>query len=56
MSWIIFDWAGNRIILNKKDTWQSFDDAEADLSQFIDDNGWDYEECRGEYYIEEKKS
>lgn len=56
MSFIIKDWAGNRITLNKKDTWKSFDDAESDLSQFIDDNGWDYDETRGEYYIEEKKS
>ena len=55
MTWLIRDWAGNRITLpvngKPKDTWESFDDAEYDLDCFLGD---DYETDRQEYYIELK--
>lgn len=54
MKFLIVDWAGNRITLivdgNKKDTWETFDDAEYDLNVFLGDA---YETDRGEYYINE---
>jgi hypothetical protein len=60
MSFIIKDWAGNELSFNPKSNivkeFNSFDDAESFLCEFFDDNGWDYDEHRGEYYIEEKKS
>lgn len=47
--WIIEDWAGNKVFPEK--IFKNFDDAEEFLSVFLGD---DYEECRQEYYIEER--
>jgi hypothetical protein len=49
MSWIIQDWAGNTLFKGKE--FQTFDDAEAFLCEFFDDNGWDYDVERQEYEI-----
>ena len=51
---IIKDWASN-ILFNEKQ-FKSFDDAEEFLCEFFSDNGSNYEEERGEYYIEEVQS
>lgn len=44
----IYDWAMNEIRIGKYVNFDSFDDAEEVLSEFLGDN---YEEDRGEYYI-----
>lgn len=54
IKFIIKDWANN-ILFNEKQ-FKSFDDAEEFLSEYLDDNGLNYEEERGEYYIEEVQS
>ena len=46
---IIQDWAGNDCITTYH--FDSFDDAEEHLVQFLDDENLDYEENRGEYSI-----
>lgn len=51
---IIKDWADN--ILFKGEEFNSFDDAESFLCGYFEDNGWNYDDTRGEYYIEEKLS
>lgn len=53
MTYIILDWAGNHMF--PQDSWSSFDDAEEFLCEFFDKEGMDYEEWRGEYYIEKAK-
>lgn len=47
----IFDWAGNRIDRHEWPSyWQSFEEAEEDLSIFLNE---DYDKNRGEYFIEQ---
>lgn len=47
---IIKDWAGNDCFNGMK--FPDFENAEEYLSNFIDGNGWNYEEIRQEYDIE----
>jgi hypothetical protein len=62
MKWVIKDWAGNYPFekYNRQQgsghlgspiyVWETFDDAEDFLTEFLGDS---YEECRGEYEIDE---
>lgn len=49
---VIVDWAGNEITLKVneklKSEWNTFDDAETDLANFLQE---DYDESRQEYEI-----
>lgn len=47
----IKDWTGNLCFNGRQ--FESFDDAESFLSETLDEN---YDEDRGEYYIEEVKN
>lgn len=47
---VIFDWAGNLMFNGKQ--FPTFEDADEFLSDFFDKTGKDYDEWRGEYYIE----
>jgi hypothetical protein len=46
---IIKDWAGNDISLPQGDVWNTFDDAEECLSEYLGDS---YDTDRQEYYID----
>lgn len=48
--WRIQDWAGNLPFGER--TFGSFDEGESFLCEFFEQQGWDYETYRGEYYIE----
>lgn len=48
--WIIKDWADNVKFEGKK--FDTFQDADEYLTIYFNDNDMDYEEWRGEYYIE----
>lgn len=53
----IQDWAGNYPTFHVREqerTFSSFDDAEEFLSVWFEENGLDYDEERGEYYIIEE--
>lgn len=53
MSFVIKDWAGNTCFHGK--TFKTFDDADSFLSERFEHlSDEDYEEERGEYWIEEK--
>ncbi len=45
---VIRDWTGALCFKNKFET---FDDAEEFLTEFLESNELDYNEYRGEYYI-----
>lgn len=47
--WIIKDWADNVMFNGKK--FKDFEDGEAHLMEFFEDNFMDYEENRGEYVV-----
>ena len=54
-SWIIKDWIDNTVCFGLD--FQTFDDAEAFLSDFIEVwLGEDYDENRQEYFITERKT
>ncbi len=48
--WIIKDWAGNVKFNGKK--FKSFEDVEEYLCTYFEENDMDYEEWRGEYYVD----
>ncbi len=46
--YLIFDWSGNELF----NSFSSFDDAESCLCDYFEELQLDYDENRGEYFIE----